>query len=120
MKQISIITINYNNASGLEKTIRSVVEQTYNEYEYIIIDGASSDKSKEVIQEYQRYIDFWCSEKDSGIYNAMNKGIQKASGEYLLFLNSGDVLNNSAVLADIHGFLSGEDIVYGRNSFYLS
>ena len=104
MKQISIITINYNNASGLEKTIRSVVEQTYNEYEYIIIDGASSDKSKEVIQEYQRYIDFWCSEKDSGIYNAMNKGIQKASGEYLLFLNSGDVLNNSAVLADIHGF----------------
>ena len=98
MKQISIITINYNNASGLEKTIRSVVEQTYNEYEYIIIDGASSDKSKEVIQEYQRYIDFWCSEKDSGIYNAMNKGIQKASGEYLLFLNSGDVLNNSAVL----------------------
>lgn len=97
MKQISIITINYNNASGLEKTIRSVVEQTYNEYEYIIIDGASSDKSKEVIQEYQRYIDFWCSEKDSGIYNAMNKGIQKASGEYLLFLNSGDVLNNSAV-----------------------
>ena len=113
MKQISIITINYNNASGLEKTIRSVVEQTYNEYEYIIIDGASSDKSKEVIQEYQRYIDFWCSEKDSGIYNAMNKGIQKASGEYLLFLNSGDVLNNSAVLADIHGFLSGEDIVYG-------
>ena len=106
MKQISIITINYNNASGLEKTIRSVVEQTYNEYEYIIIDGASSDKSKEVIQEYQRYIDFWCSEKDSGIYNAMNKGIQKASGEYLLFLNSGDVLNNSAVLADIHGFLS--------------
>ena len=113
MKQISIITINYNNASGLEKTIRSVVEQTYNEYEYIIIDGASSDKSKEVIQEYQRYIDFWCSEKDSGIYNAMNKGIQKASGEYLLFLNSGDVLNNSAVLADIHGFLSGEDFVYG-------
>ena len=105
MKQISIITINYNNASGLEKTIRSVVEQIYNEYEYIIIDGASSDKSKEVIQEYQRYIDFWCSEKDSGIYNAMNKGIQKASGEYLLFLNSGDVLNNSAVLADIHGFL---------------
>ena len=124
MKPISIITINYNNASGLEKTIRSVVEQTYNEYEYIIIDGASLDKSKEVIQEYQRYIDFWCSEKDSGIYNAMNKGIQKASGEYLLFLNSGDVLNNSAVLADIHGFLSGEDIVYEggwrRNSFYLS
>ena len=113
MKPISIITINYNNASGLEKTIRSVVEQTYNEYEYIIIDGASLDKSKEVIQEYQRYIDFWCSEKDSGIYNAMNKGIQKASGEYLLFLNSGDVLHNSAVLAAIHGFLSVQDILYG-------
>ena len=113
MKQISIITINYNNASGLEKTIRSVVEQTYNEYEYIIIDGASSDKSKEVVQGYQQYIDFWCSEKDSGIYNAMNKGIQRASGEYLLFLNSGDILSDSAVLSDIHSFLSGEDIVYG-------
>ena len=117
MKQISIITINYNNASGLRKTIRSVVEQTYNEFEYIIIDGASSDKSKEIIQEYQQCIDYWCSEEDSGIYNAMNKGIQKASGEYLLFLNSGDVLNDSDVLSDIHGFLSGEDIVYGDLSF---
>lgn len=117
MKQISIITINYNNASGLEKTIRSVVEQTYNEYEYIIIDGASSDKSKEVVQGYQQYIDFWCSEKDSGIYNAMNKGIQRASGEYLLFLNSGDILSDSAVLSDIHSFCR-ERILFMGIYFY--
>lgn len=113
MKLISIITINYNNASGLKETIRSVVNQTYNEYEYIIIDGASADESKDVIQEYQQSIDFWCSENDSGIYNAMNKGIQKSTGKYLLFLNSGDVLNDSAVLSDIHCFLKGEDFVYG-------
>lgn len=113
MKQISIITINYNNASGLKETIRSVVSQSYHEYEYIVIDGASSDGSKDVILEYQQYIDFWCSEKDSGIYNAMNKGILKSSGEYLLFLNSGDLLNDSAVLAEIHSLLTGEDFVYG-------
>lgn len=113
MTQISIITINYNNVSGLIKTIESVVGQSFAEYEYIIIDGASNDGSKGVIQEYQQYVDYWCSEKDSGIYNAMNKGVEKASGEYLLFLNSGDVLNDSNVLLDIHKFLSGEDIVYG-------
>lgn len=113
MKQISIITINYNNASGLRKTIKSVIEQTHNDYEYIIIDGASNDSSKDIIQEYQQYIHYWCSEKDTGIYNAMNKGIQKASGEYLLFLNSGDTLNDSMVLSDIQKLLSGEDIIYG-------
>lgn len=113
MKQISIITINYNNASGLRKTIKSVIEQTHNDYEYIIIDGASNDSSKDIIQEHQQYIHYWCSEKDTGIYNAMNKGIQKASGEYLLFLNSGDALNDSMVLSDIQKLLSGEDIIYG-------
>lgn len=113
MKLITIITINYNNASGLKETIRSVVSQTYNEYEYIIIDGASTDESRDIIKEYQHSIDFWCSEKDLGIYNAMNKGIQKSTGKYLLFLNSGDVLNDYAVLSDVCFFLKDKDILYG-------
>ena len=88
--KLSIITINRNNAAGLRRTIESVVSQTYTEFEYIIIDGASTDESVDVIKEYADKITFWVSEPDNGIYNAMNKGILKAKGEYLLFLNSGD------------------------------
>lgn len=113
MKKLSIITINYNNANGLSKTIRSLIKQTFHEYEYIVIDGGSNDGSKHIIEGNQKYISYWCSEKDSGIYNAMNKGILKATGEYLLFLNSGDFLHDSAVLEDVFPLLSGEDIVYG-------
>ncbi|OKZ05862.1 MAG: glycosyl transferase [Bacteroides oleiciplenus] len=111
--KLSIITINYNNAIGLKKTIESIVEQTYHEFEYIVIDGGSNDDSKKVILENQNNISDWCSEKDAGIYNAMNKGILKATGEYLLFLNSGDYLHDTTVLEEIVTTLSGEDIIYG-------
>ena len=90
--KISIITINYNNKSGLEKTIESVLQQTYDNIEYLVIDGNSTDGSKDVIKKYKHRISYWVSEPDSGIYNAMNKGGTKATGDYLLFLNSGDVL----------------------------
>lgn len=113
MIKVSVITINYNNAEGLRKTIKSVAEQTFREYEYIVIDGGSDDGSKEIIAEHQNQLSYWCSEKDSGIYNAMNKGILKAKGDYLLFLNSGDCLHNSAVLEEVSGWLSGDDIIYG-------
>ena len=86
--KLSIITINLNNAAGLRKTIQSVVNQTYIDFEYIIIDGFSSDGSIEVIKEYADRINYWVSEPDRGIYNAMNKGILKTSGEYIHFLNS--------------------------------
>lgn len=99
MPKISIISINYNNADGLYKTIQSVVQQTYKNLEYIIIDGGSVDESKRVIESAE-HIDYWVSESDSGIYNAMNKGIGAATGEYLLFLNSGDTLINDHVLAE--------------------
>ena len=99
---LSIITINYNNAEGLRKTLASVASQTYVEIEHIIIDGGSSDNSVEVIREYESSLASrlsllasrlkWVSEKDSGIYNAMNKGILMATGEYCQFLNSGDML----------------------------
>ena len=90
--KLSIITINKNNAFGLKKTILSVINQTFSDYEYIIIDGKSSDESINIIKENNSKINFWVSELDSGIYNAMNKGILKAQGEYCLFLNSGDYL----------------------------
>ena len=90
---ISIITINYNNKSGLSRTIESVINQTYSNIQYIIIDGASTDGSKKIIKKYEHHISYWISEPDSGIYNAMNKGVDKAVGDYLLFLNSGDYLH---------------------------
>ena len=88
--KLSVITINFNNRDGLRKTIESVVNQTYNDFEYIIIDGGSTDGSVDVIKEYADRIDYWVSEPDKGIYNAMNKGIDVAKGEYCIFMNSGD------------------------------
>ena len=93
MIKLSIITINYNNAEGLRKTMESVLAQTYTEIEYIIVDGASTDGSVDVIRELAtRPTIKWVSEKDTGIYNAMNKGIRMATGEYIEILNSGDIL----------------------------
>ena len=94
--KLSIITINYNNADGLRKTLASVASQTYRDIEHIVIDGGSTDGSVDVIKDYVNqclmYDVLWVSEKDKGIYNAMNKGIRKATGEYCQFLNSGDTL----------------------------
>lgn len=109
---ISIITINYNNAAGLEKTIRSVTEQTCGDFEYIVIDGGSTDGSKNIIEQYAPKIRRWVSEPDKGVYNAMNKGITKATGEYLLFLNSGDTLKNNESLAVASRHLGKHDLVY--------
>ena len=92
---LSIITINRNNAAGLEKTMRSVVSQIGGDFEYIVIDGASTDGSVEVIRSFEASLGErlrWISEPDKGIYNAMNKGIRMATGDYLQFLNSGDSL----------------------------
>ncbi len=77
MLKLSIITINFNNAVGLQKTIESVVNQDFDNFEYIVIDGGSSDNSKSIIEKYQSKITYWVSEKDNGIYNAQNKGILK-------------------------------------------
>jgi glycosyltransferase involved in cell wall biosynthesis len=104
--QLSIITINKNNFSGLEKTIQSVIEQTNKDFEYIVIDGNSSDGSVEVINKYSTGINYWISEPDTGIYNAMNKGIRKAQGEYCLFLNSGDWLISSTTLQNVFNEIS--------------
>lgn len=113
MSKVSIITINYNNAAGLEKTLASVVNQNFSDFEYIVIDGASTDGSTDVIKKYSDKINYWVSEPDSGIYNAMNKGIRQAKGEYLLFINSGDTLYNNEVLTDIFQHSLENDLIYG-------
>lgn len=96
--KLSIVTINYNNVEGLRKTMESVLAQTYTEIEYIIVDGASIDGSVDVIRELAtRPTIKWVSEKDTGIYNAMNKGIRMATGEYIEILNSGDILFDANV-----------------------
>ena len=114
MFKLSIITINYNNQIGLEKTIESVVSQTFSNYEYIVIDGGSSDNSVEVIKNYHDKINYWISEKDAGIYDAMNKGIRKAKGEYCLFLNSGDYLIDETIISKVFSGNNTESILYGN------
>ncbi|MBD0833087.1 glycosyltransferase family 2 protein [Aestuariibaculum sediminum] len=109
---ISIITINYNNARGLRQTVESVFNQTFKEFEYIVIDGGSTDGSEQVIQEYINKFDYCISEPDTGIYNAMNKGIKVAKGQYLLFLNSGDWLINQEVLQQVIPNLNPEYAIY--------
>ncbi len=113
MKKLTIITINFNNGSGLKRTFDSVFEQSMQDFEYIVIDGGSSDSSKQLIEQRQHQIDYWVSESDRGIYHAMNKGIAKASGEYILFLNSGDSFHNASVLANSFPSLKDYDILTG-------
>ena len=110
---LSIITINLNNKNGLEQTLRSIISQSFKDYEIIIIDGASTDGSLDVINNYSQYITYCVSENDSGVYNAMNKGLVKANGEYLYFLNSGDVLYDDGVLNKVVSEFGDVDIVYG-------
>lgn len=112
--KLSIITVNLNNATGLLKTIQSVVSQTWQEFEYIVIDGGSNDGSVEIIKQYEDYCYSWVSEEDTGVYQAMNKGIARANGTYLLFLNSGDFLLNELVLESIFTHDYEADILCGR------
>jgi len=116
--KLSIITINRNNAEGLCKTIESVVSQTFTDFEYIVIDGDSTDGSVDVINQFADKITYWLSEPDKGIYNAMNKGILKATGDYCLFLNSGDWLADNLVISDFCNLRYEEEIVSGN--IYLS
>ena len=113
IKSLSIITVNLDDKSGLSRTVESIKNQNFQDFEFIIIDGGSKDESLEVIKENEPLINYWVSEKDSGIYNAMNKGINKASGKYILFLNSGDyLLSKDALSIDFKTIT--QDIVYGH------
>lgn len=111
--KVTVISINYNNCDGLRKTIESVVNQTCRDFEYIVIDGGSIDGSVDIIKENADKIDYWVSEPDNGIYNAMNKGIDIAKGEYCIFLNSGDSFYDYQTLSLSLSFLDGTDVVAG-------
>lgn len=116
--KLSIITINYNNVEGLRKTLASVASQSYSNIEHIIVDAASTDGSVEIIKEYadaSKHTVIWSSEKDKGIYNGMNNGIQKATGEYIQILNSGDILAAPNVTERmLVAMPDGVDILYGN------
>ena len=111
--KLSIITINLNNREGLTYTINSVICQTFRDMEWIVIDGGSTDGSKELIEKHSNHFAYWVSEPDKGIYNAMNKGIKIAKGDYILFLNSGDCLSNPNILTTVFSEKIVADIEYG-------
>ena len=111
--KISVITVNFNDRDGLEETVRSVAAQTYRDIEYIVIDGGSTDGSKEVIEKHSCNISYWVSERDKGIYNGMNKGIAAATGNYCIFMNSGDTFFDDNVISNVSEQLDA-DIVCGN------
>ena len=111
---VSIISVNYNNISGLKKTLDSVICQTCNDYEWIVIDGGSTDGSRELLEQYSDNITYWISESDHGIYEAMNKGIRVAKGGYLQFLNSGDSLADKDIIKRFCERRTTEDVIYGN------
>ncbi len=113
MQKLSIITVNYNNLGGLKKTFESIQSQTFHDFEWIVIDGGSSDGSKEFIIQNKGDISYWISEPDNGIYNAMNKGLAKATGDYCQFLNSGDYYINKDVLQNVFAIQTLSDVNYG-------
>lgn len=119
---LSIITINYNNAEGLRITADSVRAQQAKDIEFIVIDGGSTDGSVKIIDENKDIITFSCSEKDKGIYDAQNKGIRKAQGDYLLFLNSGDTLYDAGVLSSFFEETkrTKAEIIYGNTNLVSS
>lgn len=110
---LSVITIVYNNEKHIERTLLSVIKQTYQPIEYIIIDGKSTDKTLEIIDKYADDISILISEKDKGIYDAMNKGLQLATGDYILFMNSGDEIYDNETVEKIFKHPAA-DIYYGE------
>jgi glycosyltransferase involved in cell wall biosynthesis len=116
--RVSIVTVTYNAEEFLEKTIQSIITQSYPNIEYIIIDGGSTDKTLEIIKKYQDDIAYWVSEVDDGIYDAMNKGIEKATGEWINFMNSGDGFVNTNIIERVLNKIPKDtDLVYGNTRF---
>ncbi|MBC7920790.1 MAG: glycosyltransferase [Ferruginibacter sp.] len=111
--KISIITVCYNAEQFIERTLRSVIAQTYPDVEYIVVDGASKDNTVALIRQYEPRIARWVSEPDGGIYDAMNKGLRLATGDYVWYMNAGDCLREATTVEDILRQSNGEDFVYG-------
>ncbi|MGY5815378.1 glycosyltransferase [Vibrio cincinnatiensis] len=111
--KVSIITVCYNSEKTIEDTIRSVVSQDYDDIEYIIVDGGSTDHTHDIVTKYSDNIDIYLSEKDDGLYDAMNKGIKLASGGLVGILNSDDVLADRSIIARVVEAAKNVDGVYG-------
>ncbi|MFW0714380.1 glycosyltransferase family 2 protein [Pedobacter sp. N23S346] len=118
MPKLTIITIVYNNVRDIERTINSVLNQTYKNIEYIVIDGKSTDGTLEIVERYKNQISKIISAPDKGIYDAMNKGLALATGEYVLFMNSGDELYDEQTVEDIFDSAPAADIYYGETEMY--
>ncbi|MCS6794737.1 MAG: glycosyltransferase [Raineya sp.] len=114
LPKISIITITYNAEKYLERTLKSVILQTYPHKEYIIIDGNSTDGTLAIIKRNAHYLDFWVSEPDKGLYDAMNKGLAQATGDYVIFMNAGDTFYEETTLEKVFSQQDGwADVYYG-------
>ena len=111
--KLSVITVNYNDTTGLRATLQSVAEQTCRDFEYIIVDGGSTDGSVDAIRENESLTTLWVSEPDGGIYEAMNKGVSMATGDYVLFLNSADRFADPQVVGSVLPLLEGKDFYVG-------
>jgi len=115
---LSIITVTYNASQWLERTILSVLSQSYPYIEYIIIDGGSTDGTVDIIKQYESGLTYWVSEPDKGLYDAMNKGLMKATGDYVLFINAGDTLYTTDTIQQVFNSIQNKnglpDIIYGE------
>jgi len=116
---ISIVSVVFNGEQYIEQTIQSILDQDYNSIEYIIIDGGSTDGTTDILRRYEDQITYWNSEADNGIYDAMNKGIRAATGDYLMFLNAGDSFASCEILTQIVKRITSNnypDVVYGSTN----
>lgn len=112
--KVSIVTVTYNCQNVIEETIKSIIEQTYSDIEFVIIDGSSKDNTLDIIKKYSKHIDIIISEKDKGIFDAMNKSLDYITGDYVIFINAGDKLINNHIIADIFESKEyNEDLIYG-------
>lgn len=116
MYKISIVTVSFNCSDTIEETIKSVLCQTYKNIEYVIIDGASTDGTLSIIERYSTQLAYWVSEKDKGIFDAMNKSLDHISGDYILYLNAGDKFVNNHIVEDVFNRkYNDEDLIYGSD-----
>lgn len=118
LPKLSVITIVYNNAKDIERTMLSVLNQSYKNIEYVVIDGASTDGTLNIIKKYEGRLAKLISEKDKGIYDAMNKGLALATGDYVLFMNSGDEIYELDTVEKVFATAPNADIYYGETEMY--